>query len=488
MLKSKQNLPGAQGQISLSLGLPKKIVASFDGGRISSDGGILLVRMADEKLELTELAASCLPENRRGDLIRHSALDMLRQRIYGIAHLYEDANDAKTLRFDDMHKLAVGRLPSDAPLASQPTLSRFENNVDDVSLKALQELLVHTFVRQHKKRKPAVVRLKMDTTCDETHGYQQMTFYNGCYETTCYVPLFIFAENGFPLASLLRPGNAAPGDGGLRMLKMIVHNLRLAWPGIPIEITADAAFALPEIYDWCEDNNVLYFISMKGNSALDYHTKEIVPLCKTYFDESSNTPTGELHNGKLSEEELYRTWRQKEERKRFASKNEGRMQEHFEQDTLVIRCFHEFQYSAKEWRTKRRLIAKIQYSSQGPDVRYVVTNSRQGSARAVYEKYCQRAQCENWIKDLKNYLRCDRTSCQEFDANQFRLLLHTFAYALLNVVKEAAGIVSATVETIRLRLLKIGVLIKEGSRNVRLSLASQHPAQDEFIRAWRALS
>ncbi len=237
MSQSNPKLSAEQEQLRLDIGLGKVIEANFDGGRISSDGGALLLRKADDWLQLTETATMCLTENRRADQLKHSAENMLRQRIYGIANLYEDCNDASRLRFDDMHKLAVGRLPSEAALASQPTLSRFENSLDDVSLKALQLVLVHAYVRMQskglRKKRPKVVRLQIDTTCDEIHGYQQMTFYNGFYETQCYVPLFIFTDDGFPLIALLRPGNAAPGDGALRMLKLVVENLRMAWPGIP---------------------------------------------------------------------------------------------------------------------------------------------------------------------------------------------------------------------------------------------------------------
>lgn len=492
MQQSKRNDRSAQPQMSLNLGLGKVIEANFDGLRISSDGGMLLLRKADEQLELLESATWCLPETRRLDLVRHSTLEMLRQRTYAIAHLYEDCNDATTLRADPMQKLAVGRLPSGADLASQPTLSRFENSVDEACLKSLQEALVHAYVRMHKKKfrkkRPKVVRLQMDTTCDPTHGYQQMTFYNGFYETDCYVPLFIFTDDGFPLSSLLRAGNAGPGEHALAMLKLVVKNLRMAWANVRVEIVADAAFGLPEIYNWCEDNNVTYYIAMKSNAGLDYHTKELVGHCKDIYDRDNPNPSGPLQHGQLSESERQKAWRRREERKRHSSKAEGRMQQHFEEDYWSVKCFHEFKYDAREWRYKRRIVARIQFDSKGPDVRYVVTNSSKGTAQAVYDAYCLRCRCENWIKELKNYLRSDRTSCQDFDANQFRLLMHTFAYALLWKLKEAAGMEHATVETVRLRLLKVGVQVREGSRRIRLSLASEHPARGEFMRAWKYLS
>lgn len=490
MTQSKPNKSKEQEQLRLDLGLGKRIEANFDGGRISSDGGMLLLRKADDYLELTETAVFCLRDTRRADLIDHTHAEMLRQRMYAMAHLYEDCNDAATLRFDDMHKLAAGRLPSGSPLASQPTLSRFENAADEVSLRALQQVLVHAYIRMLKRRlrPPKKLRLLIDTTCDKTHGYQQLTFYNGFYETDCYVPLHIFAEDGFPLISLLRAGNAAPGEGALRMLKLVVDNLRLAYPSLEIEILADAAFALPEIYNYCEANAITYYICIKGNAGLDYHTKELVADCKKEWDEVQGVVSFPLRHGRMDPKLVYLAWRRREERLRFSSKAAGRMQERDEQEQYVVRRFKEFEYDAREWPYKRRIIARVDYASTGPEVRYVVTNKKGGQPDKIYERYCLRSQCENWIKDLKNYLKSDRTSCQEFKANQFRLLLHTFAYALLWKVKEAACIEQATVESIRLQLLKVGVLVRENQRLVRLQLASQHPYQSQFAKAWNTLA
>jgi hypothetical protein len=164
------------------------------------------------------------------------------------------------------------------------------------------------------------------------------------------------------------------------------------------------------------------------------------------------------------------------------------MQEQSELEERVIRCFHSFEYDAREWRHKRRIVSKVEFSAQGSDVRYVVTNDKNTGAEALYNKYCERARCENWIKDLKNYLRCDRTSCQEFNANQFRLFQHSLAYCLLWVIKGAAGLEHSTVESLRLQLLKIGVQVTENTRKIRLRLASQHPYQEQFARAWNWLA
>jgi hypothetical protein len=420
------------------------------------------------------------------DLVQHPLLQLLRQRVYAIAAGFEDCNDAKTLRFDPMHKLALGMLASaERGAASQPTLSRFENSVDEVGLKALQELLVHTFIRMHKTR-PRSVKLRMDTTDDEVHGYQQMSFWNGFYGSACYVPLFVFEDSGFPLAAVLRPGNAAPAEAALSTLRQVVKPLRLAWPDIRIELTADAGFAVPELYDFCEDNNIYYAIGLRPNHAFEHHARELIGRCMADFVERELEPLP-LRNNRVLKQDKYRVWRQKEERKRFASKAEGRMQEHFEQDE-TIRKFETFMYQSRSWRAERTVVMSCNYGMSGPELRYVVSNFRGRTARRLYEDiYCQRARCENWIKELKNQLRCDRTSCEEFLPNQFRLLLHTFAYVLLWKVRKESGHEHCEVATVIQRLIKVGVLVKETARKVWLHLASQHPWQREYMHAWQHL-
>jgi DDE family transposase len=486
MAKSKPTRVTEHEQMLVDLGLGKEIVANFDGGKVCSDGGLLLAAKADRGLALTELAALCVGETRRADLVQHSMQNLFQQRIYAILAGHEDCNDAAHLRTDAMHKLAVGRLlSSTVALASQPTLSRWENSIDSTSVAALQRLLVHIFVRTRKKP-PAVLRLYMDGTEDEVHGYQQMSFYNGYYETYCYTPLFIFADCGFPLCALLRQGNAGAAEGALRMLKQILNDIKLSWPNTRIELVADAGFSLPEIYEYCEKTGITYFIGDGSHAGYAYHSEGTVRECKALFEELGG-PVQQLKKYAIpvDPKAKQRAWRQREERIRFSSKSEGRMQEHFEDEDLLIRRYCEFEYSSREWSHARRIIARCQYTAEGPDVRYIITNRIGGKAKDLYEKsYCPRAKCENWIKELKNYLKCDRTSCQEFDANQFRLLLHTFAYILLWEVRRKAGMRASTVQTVQLQLIKVGVLVKETAQKVWLHLASEHPRQKEFRTAW----
>lgn len=485
MTQSKQVISGSQGQMLLDVPGLKRIVAKFDGGAVCSDGGLLLLRKADLRLGLTDLACFAVGDKRRPEYVQHTIGDMLKQRIYGIAAGYEDCNDAAQLRFDAMHKLAVGReLANGLPLASQPSLSRFENLVDATTNAALQRLLVHLFVKQTRKP-PKVLRLAMDTTCDETYGTQQLSFYNGYYETFCYAPLFIFTDSGFPLCALLRPGNPNPIDDAKRMLKSVIRELRLSWPNVRIELTADAAFASSEMFDFLEDSGVTYFVAAAGHAGYAYHAEKLVLECKKQFDEfGCPSPALKKYATMVNPGERKAAWRMMEERKRFASKSEGRVQEMHE-DQMGVRKYGEFGYKAREWRSERRVVFKAEVNRMGPDTRFVVTNARSMTARKIYEdKYCRRAQCENWIKDLKVYLKSGRTSCQEFEANQFRLLLHTFAYILIWVIRKQAQLRSMTIDTFRLQLLKIGVLVKENTREVMLHLASEYVWRDQFFAAW----
>lgn len=479
-------------QMRLDIGLDKLVEAKFDGGQVCSDGGLLLLRKADQRLELTELAALCIRDKRRPDLVKHTIQKLIQQRVYGIAAGYEDCNDATKLRRDSMHLLASGYKPdSENALGSQSSLSRFENLPDREALGFLQDLLISTWIRKLKKRgrRPRRIRLSMDTTCDPVYGYQQLTFYNGFYGMDCYTSLFVFDETGFPLAAVLRAGNASPSEGSVSALRRIVARIRKAFGNVPIELTADAGFATPELYMFCEQVfNLTYFIGIAGHSGLRYHAEQTVIEARSEFEQIAGSALELKKYGEVKDRKARdRAWRQKEERIRFSSKEDGRQQEHFE-DQLLIRKFGECFYQAREWDIERRIIFRVDFSITGPDVRFVITNATKGRARDLYlDRYCKRGQCENWIKDLKNYLKADRTSCQEWCANQFRLLLHTFAYILMCEIRTAADMPFATIESIRLQFLKIGVRVVERARRIHLQLASQHPWSANFKRVWLAL-
>jgi hypothetical protein len=311
---------------------------------------------------------------------------MLCQRIFGIAAGYEDCNDAGSLRYDAVHQLAIGCEPSAGHLlASQPTLSRFETSATNVSNELMQQGLVYLFAKAHK-RKLKVIRLSMDTTHDPVHGYQQLSCFNGYYGMNCFAPLFIFSDDGFPLSAVLRPGSPNPAEDALRILKKLQKDLRKYFPNVRLELKADAAFADPELFEFCEQNNITYFIATRSHAGLAYHAQELIEKCKREFD-SFGEKSPELkkyaalpqQNETLSKKAKRLIARQKEERIRFSSKEEGRMQEHFE-DELHVRKYGEFVYQSKEWSKERRFIFRVDFTKDGPDTRFVITNASGSSA------------------------------------------------------------------------------------------------------------
>jgi hypothetical protein len=459
-------------QLNFDFGLGKPIVGSFTGGKISSDGGLTLLRQADRKLKLTEQMALCIKEKRRPDAVLHSIQQILMQRLLAIGAGYEDVNDASVLRSDPMHKLAVGRLLSDIDLASQPTISRFENSINEVELDFLQELLVQLYVQKHTKP-PQKLILDLDTTCDEVHGYQQLSFFNGFYGTFCYIPLFVFDQNGFPLAALLRAGNADVGGDAARVLRRILPILRSAWPKVSIEFRADAAFCRREVYEVCEKNNVTYYIGLKSNHALRCLAKPLVAEAKEEFEKIYGQPN------KLDKT----AWRQNQERLRFSSKADGRMQETAESHKMV-RKVGQLYWQGRGYSADMRVICRADYTDDGPELRFVITNRVKGNPRWLYEnRYCGRGQCENWIKELKS-IRCDRLSCQEFNANQFRLLEHVMAYILLSTIRTNLSRFHPpiSIQQLQLKFVRIGVLVSESARRICLRLSEAYPWKVEFMQ------
>ncbi|QQR55702.1 MAG: IS1380 family transposase [Candidatus Melainabacteria bacterium] len=462
--------PDANLQLKFDFEIGKPVIGAFDGGLISTDGGLGLLRFADDALKLTEFASICIKEKRRPDVLKHSLQDLLRQRIYAIAAGYEDANDASSLRYDPMHKLVLGRATSDRNLASQPTISRLENSVTSEELSFLQDLLVHTYIKKHKKP-PKKLVLDLDTTCDPVHGYQQLSFYNAFYSTFCYIPMFVFDQHGYPLASLLRPGNADVGGDAARVLRNLFKILRSTWKNVPIEFRADAAFCRREVYQVCEEFKVVYFIGLKSNHNLRCLAKDLSDSTKHEF---------ESIYGVLPQQDKT-AWRRKQEKMRFSSKAEGRVQE-IKESEAYIRKVGELAWRGRGYTHDMRVICRADYSEDGLDLRFVVTNHSGGNPRWLYEtKYCRRGQCENWIKELK-MVEVDRLSCQEFNANQFRLLEYTFAYILLRELRERLSKNESriSIQTFVLQFIKIGVLVRESVRRISLHWTSAYPRQQSF--------
>jgi hypothetical protein len=377
--------------------------------------------------------------------VRQSRHDLVRQRVYQIACGYEDCNDADTLAADPVLKVACGRNPEGGrDLASQPTLSRFENSVSRTELYRMSEAFLELFIDGHRQP-PQEIILDLDATVDPTHGQQELTFFHGYYGTYCYLPMLIFAQaDGGPhqlLAAVLRPGNVHAGRGSVKLLKRVVARLRKAWPEVRIVVRGDSGEALPEIYAWCESEGVDYVIGLARNPRLER-------LGEPFLEAAS---------------------------------------EEFRETQAKVRHCHDLSYAAEGWSHERRVVVKAEVTDKGDNPRFVVTSRTDLSAEKLYDFYADRGDVENRIKELKNDLHAGRTSCHRFVANQFRLLLHAAAYLLLTMLRgmlSGTELASAQAGTLRLRLVKVGVRVEQTARRVWLHLASSYP----WAELWNLLA
>jgi len=415
----------------------KTIAANFDGGSISSDAGLLLLREVDAQLGLTKHLAGCVKDSRDPSKVKQSTEDMVRQRVFAIAQGYEDCNDHDSLRTDPMLKLSLDREPiSGEDLASQPTLSRLENSVTKRELWCMSEVFVDRFIASHSKESPRRIVIDPDATDDPTHGQQQFEFFHGYYDCHCYLPLLVYvtADDGEQelVASVLRRGNAHAGHRLVSVLKRIVPRLREAFGEVEIVLRGDAGMALPEVYDFCEDWGILYLISLPKNSRLLDLGEWLIRDAASIYEE-----TGEK-----------------------------------------VRHFGQFDYAADSWPHERTVIVKAEVVSKGENPRFVVTNITDMDPEDIYEEYIDRGDVENRIKELKDDLLSGRTSCHRFLANQFRLLLHSAAFILMQQVRkllEGTEMARAQVGTLRTKLLKIGVRVRETTRRIWLMMPTSYP-------------
>jgi hypothetical protein len=432
-------MPANNNDTLLPFSLPsicqKKVTAAFDGGRISSDGGVILLAGADRRLGLIDTLAAIIPDHRDPELITHSMADILRARILAIACGYPDANDLDFLRKDPAFKLACGRLPeSGDDLASQPTMSRWENAPDVRTLIRLTRAMVDLWCESQPA--PKAMILDIDDTADTVHGHQQLSLFNAHHDEHCFMPIHVYdAATGHCVLTILRSGKTPAGKEVRAHLRRLVRRIRLHWPQTIITIRGDSHYGRREAMDWCERNGVQYVFGLSGNAILDAQIFAVTDdIC--------------------------------------VRRARGRL--------ALLREFTETRYAAKSWRHPRRVVARIEATLKGLDTRYVVTNLAHGSAEWIYgDVYCARGQAENLIKRHKSQLASDRTSCRSPLANQMRLILHTSAYWLLRATRDAIpdtqALASGEFSTIRLRLLKIAVRVKETASRVRLAFASNCP-------------
>ena len=416
--------------------------AAFDGGRITSDGGLVWLSKVDAEMGLCEAISGCVPEWRRRKG-RHSLASLIKQRVFQIACGYEDQNDSDTLREDPLLKMVCGSLPEGGPdLASQPTICRLENAASIRSCHQIAEVLFELYLTQRgKEGAPERVLLDFDATDDPTHGEQEGSYYHGYYGQHMYHPLLVFdGESGHLITALLRAGNTHASNSSVALLKRIVERLRERGAGVAIEVRADAGFAVPALYDYCEEEGITYTVGLVTNPRLE-----------------------EMAAGLL-----------------------GEAQESHEQKGEKVKLFSEGLYGAASWEHRRRVAYKAEAMEKGTNTRFVVT-TRSDDPKELYAFYARRGESENWIKDFKLHVKADRLSCHRFVANQFRLLLHAAAYWLMDALRRkliASGVRRMQLDTLRLLLIKIGGRVRELMTKVRLHLASGHPGQS----LWRTLS
>jgi len=419
--------------------LTSALMVAFDGGRLTSDGGLVWLAQADDQLGVSAAFARHMHDWRRGPVQRPLRL-LVRQRLLQIACGYEDQDDADTLRHDPLLKLVCGRLPDQgADLASQPTFSRLENAVDRRTCYRLAQTLVAVYLQERERAgAPEHVLLDLDGTDDPTHGEQEGSSYHGYYRQHLYHPLLIFdGHTNHLITAVLRHGTVHASHGVVPILRRLVAALRRRWPAVQIEVRADSGFALPALYDYCEREQLAYPIGLAPNARLQALAAPLVAPAK-----QRHTATG-----------------------------------------TKVRLAGEGFYAAGSWAHQRRVVFKAEELEKGSNLRFVVTSRTDLDPLALYNWYVRRGEPELWIKDLKDACFADRLSCHRFWANQFRLLLHAAAYWLLDTLRRslmAAGMARLQLDTLRLRLIKIGGWVREhlsGLPALHLHLASSHPGE-----------
>jgi hypothetical protein len=426
----------------------KRVDVAFDGGRMTSDAGILLLSAVEQRLGLAARLADCIEDPRAPERVRHTLAEMIRYRALLIAAGYPDGNDCDALRADPAFKMAVGRLPeSGADLCSQPTISRLENLPGATALKRMMAAMVELFCDSFDQV-PRRILLDIDDTEDRVHGGQQLALFNAYYDSRCFQPIHIYeATTAKPVAIILRPGKTPDGAEVSLVLRHVIGHIRARWPAVDIVVRGDSHYARPEAMAWCERKRVGYIFGLAGNAVLLRRV------------------------GDLAEDAAF-----------------GRL----EGDAEKVRRYREFRYAATSWKVERRVIARVEAGPQGVDSRFIVTNLA-GLPKALYEKvYCARGQAENLIKAHKLHLASDRTSCTKATANQFRLLLHTAAYWLILSLRGLAPRTSfwrdAQFDTIRLCLIKVAGRITEMVTRIKLALPTAFPYQAGFVDLARRIA
>jgi len=419
----------------------KAIVARFDGGRLSSDGGLLILREVEKRLGVADRLAACIRDPRDPDLITHSLADMIRFRMLMIAAGYEDGNDANDLRIDPMFKMAMDQLPSGDDLCSQPTISRLENLPDTRALLRMGRAMIDLYCGSFRQV-PKRITLDWDDTFDAVHGCQQLRLFNAHHDEYGFQPIVVFDGDGRFITAILRTAHRPKGTEIRAHLRRVIRQIRTNWPKTQILLRADSHYCAPEVLSWCRTAGIDYILGVAPTTTLRRHVTALEASTKARFD---------------------------------AEPDQGK-----------VRRFKEFHDGAASWDRVERIIARVETTALGTDSRFIVTSLTKGSPRDLYQKvYCARGQAENHIKSWKTHLAADRTSCTRATANQFRLFLHIGAYWLMWSLRaqmpQKSKWRTAQFDTIRLRLIKIAARIIEMKTQIKIQLPTATPVACQTI-------
>ena len=409
----------------------RRVEADFAGGEISSNGGALLLSLADRRVGLLSGLGRRLADRRQAGKVKHGLAGLLRQRVFALALGDEDVNDHEVLRDDLVLQTACG---GDRRLASPSTVGRLERAADRSWAWAAHETLVESFIASTEDA-PEELVLDFDCTDDAVHGCQEGRFFHGYYDHYCFLPLYVFCGDQL-LVSYLRPSNIDQAKHAWAILALLVKRLRQAWPAVRLTVRADSGFCRHKMLSWCERHEVGYIVGLAKNARINDQAARGMALAAAAYER-----TGEKQ-----------------------------------------RVFADLSYGARSWNKERRVIARLEHGPKGANPRYVITNL-EGEAKALYERlYCARGEMENRIKEQQLALFADRTSCHKWWPNQFRPILSSLAYTLIATIRRlglrGTTMARAQADTIRLKLLKIGAVVIRNTRRVRLHLSSACPYQD----------
>ena len=423
----------------------KPIELSYSGEKISSDGGLLLLKELDNQTGLISHFGDCINDTRDKRYVAHTITEILSQRIFQISAGYEDANDCNSLKDDAIMKLCASKLPeSSGVLSSQSTMSRFENSVSRTELYKIAQMFVLEFIKSYSEE-PDIIILDADDTNHNAYGDQMQIEFNGYYGEYVFMPLHIYEGlSGKLITTILKPGRRSKSVNVFAILKRIISLLREKWPNTKIILRGDSHFHCPELTDYSKvENNLSFITGLASNSNLKKLSKGIVDSAEHEYKQTGSP----------------------------------------------VKRYHSFMYKAQSWNEYERVILKVEINSKGTNIRYIATDIEDFRAKGLYEiGYCQRGAMELRIKEHKTYLKSDRTSCHKFEANQLRLFMHSAAYVLMHTLQKevlrGTEFVNSTMQTLQLKVLKTAAKVTELKTKIKIEFPKQHPFREIQTRAF----